>query len=269
MILTETAKTTYASEAGHWYGRDGSSQYEVVGNSGQKRPATLRDARKLGLVPSVTTIIKCAAAPGLEVWKQQQMMMSALTLPRRPDEREAAWLERVIQDSKETGRNAADRGTLIHGAIQGFYEGKPVEPGMLAHCHGVDTALAATFGSGLPWTAEASFAHPMGFGGKVDIHTAGMMEVVADFKTKEFDDPLKKMAYDEHCMQLAAYRVGLGIPQARCANVFCSVTKPGLVVVHEWTATELVNGWRMFCALLDFWQAKSGYESGWNVQAAA
>jgi hypothetical protein len=263
MILTDTAKTAYASEAGHWYGRDGSSQYEIVGKTG-RRNTTLRDARKLGLVPSVTTIIKCAAAPGLELWKANQLMMAALTLPKRDDESEAKWLERVVHDSKETGRNAADRGSLIHAAIQGHYEGKRIEPGMLAYCHGASESLAETFGADLPWVAEQSFAHPMGFGGKVDIH-CGI--VVADFKTKEFDDPLKKMAYDEHAMQLAAYRVGLGFPKARCANVFCSVTKPGLAVVHEWPEEDLAKGWRMFCGLLQYWTAKSGYDPSWTPNA--
>ena len=37
-------------------------------------------------------------------------------------------------------------------------------------------------------------------------------------KTKEFGKDDKIDVYDEHLMQLAAYRVGLGMPFARCAN---------------------------------------------------
>ena len=91
---------THASESMHWYGRDGSPQYQLIGANGKERPPTLRDARKLGLVPSVTSIIRCAAAPGLERWKQEQVLMAALTLPRNPDEPEAIWLRRVMQDSQ-------------------------------------------------------------------------------------------------------------------------------------------------------------------------
>jgi len=52
--------------AGHWYRRsDGSPQYTIVGKNGKERDTTLRDAREHNLVPSVTTIMRIAAAPGL------------------------------------------------------------------------------------------------------------------------------------------------------------------------------------------------------------
>jgi len=51
--------------------------------------------------------------------------------------------------------------------------------------------------------------------------------------------------------------VGLGIPKARCANVFVSRSVPGLVVVKEWSQEDLARGWEMFCSLLKFWQLKN------------
>jgi hypothetical protein len=57
-------------------------------------------------------------------------------------------------------------------------------------------------------------------------------------------------------MQLSAYRVGLGIPKARCANVFVSRSVPDLVVVKEWSLEDLDRGWEMFVNLLQFWQLK-------------
>jgi hypothetical protein len=83
---------------------------------------------------------------------------------------------------------------------------------------------------------------------------------VVDFKTKEFTDPTKIALYDELPMQLAAYRMGLDIPHARCANVFVSVTQPGLVEIKEWTEEELRRAWHMFYALRQFWYAKTGLE---------
>jgi hypothetical protein len=61
-------------------------------------------------------------------------------------------------------------------------------------------------------------------------------------------------------MQLAAYRMGLDLPDARCANVFVSVTVPGLVVVKEWSQEDLARGWLMFHSLLKYWQAKNQHE---------
>ena len=59
-------------------------------------------------------------------------------------------------------------------------------------------------------------------------------------------------------MQLAAYRVGLVMPQARCANAFVSVSVPGLVHLVEWSEDDLQKGWRMFHGLLNYWYAKTG-----------
>ena len=53
----------------HWYDKDGSPRYEIEGKTGL-RPTTLRDARKHGWVPSVSTIWKdVVAAPGLVSWR--------------------------------------------------------------------------------------------------------------------------------------------------------------------------------------------------------
>ena len=75
-----------ASESLHWYTRGGDPMYQVQAAKGGMRATTLRDARKLNLIPSVTTIMSCAAKPGLEAWKLNQMLLAALTLPRRDDE---------------------------------------------------------------------------------------------------------------------------------------------------------------------------------------
>lgn len=258
---------THAAESMHWYGRDGSPQYTIKGVNGNERPPTLRDARKLGLVPSVTSIIRCAAAPGLEMWKRDQVLMAALTLPRKPEESEADWLKRVVQDSQEQGRKAADRGTAIHAAIQGHYEGVPPEQDYWLHVNGAIRALIG-YAPSAKWVAERSFASLMGFGGKCDLYSVDPA-YVCDFKTKEFgpEDDLK--TWPEHAMQLAAYREGLLVPDALCAIVYVSVTVPGLVQVIEIEPEELEKGWKMFQGLLTYWQAKSGYMSAFEEAVAA
>jgi len=53
----------------HWYDKDGNPQYDQPNKSkGGTRPTTLRDARKLGLGPSVTTICSLIDKPGLRDW---------------------------------------------------------------------------------------------------------------------------------------------------------------------------------------------------------
>lgn len=253
--------TEHASEAGHWYDSDGTPCYEVASAKGTPRPTTLRDARKIGLVPSVTGIIKCADKPALTNWLVDQGILAALTLPRKEGEAEADWLKRVKLDSKETGKKAAERGTLIHAYVQGHYEGRfpsaEYHPFVKAAVEAVSEWFDGTEATG-PWNAELSFAHPMGFGGKIDLsHPIGY---VLDFKTKEFgpDDSMK--TWDEHHMQLAAYRAGLKMPQARAAICYISVNNPGLARVIEVTELELQRGWACFQALLAYWKAKNSFD---------
>ena len=256
--MTLTTPTIRASESNHWYTKDGVPQYTVPSKKdGTPRATTLRDARTMDLVPSVTTIINMAAKPALTAWLQQQVLYAALTLPRRPDEPEKEYIDRIINDSKEQGRSAADAGTAIHASIQGHYEDKPTG----RHQESVDACtkeITEHFGEAI-WISERSFSHEFGFGGKCDLFCAGTINAVVDIKTKEFTDPKKVEGYDEHLMQLAAYRVGLGIPNARCANVFVSRNVPDLVVVKEWSEEDLVRGWKMFLSLLEFWQLKNQF----------
>jgi hypothetical protein len=245
------------AESGHWYTKDGTPAYTTIGKTGE-RATTLRDARKLGLLPSVTTINGMLSKAGLNSWLQQQVLLAALTLPRLPDEPEADWLSRVMQDSKSTGREAAERGTAIHAIIQGYFE-QMYMPEKPAYLEGIDKALADAFGN-QPWISEKSFGHPLGFGGKVDLMAKPIngqgTGFVVDFKTKETD--LDKVdVYFEHEMQLAAYREGLGMPTARSAIVFVNALTNQVRLI-EIEQDRLQKGWECFEHLLRVYQIKNG-----------
>lgn len=257
---------TRASESGHWYDRDGSPRYEVAAKDGTMRAATLRDARKFGWYPGCTSIIKCAAAPGLELWKRDQVLMAALTLPRIDGETSEQLCARILADSGEQARKARDKGTEIHAAIQGHYEGRAPSEEMWPFVQGAVKAIDANF-PGCQWVAEQPCANPMGYGTKADLSAAN---VVLDFKGSEFDEakaPTLK-TWDEHAMQLAATRMALDLPGAECAIVYVSRTVPGLSRVIRVDEPQLEAGWSMFCALLDYWQAKNGYfPQAWKAAA--
>lgn len=243
---------TRAAESGHWYTKKGVPAYTVVGSNGKVRNTTLRDAKKEGLVPSVTTVMNAAARPGLEAWKQQQLLLASLTLPKLENETLEDYAKRVIEDSRKQAREAADRGTAIHAEIQAFYEGN-LEKMNVPYVRKAIGAIQGHFGD-RTWISEQSFAHKKGFGGKVDLHC---VDAVVDIKTKEFKPGDKLELFDEHYMQLAAYAVGLGISPPRCANVFVSPLEPYPVVILEHEPQEIQRGWEMFEALLTFWKSKS------------
>jgi hypothetical protein len=262
---------TRASESGHWYARDGSPMYEVPAKDGSMRPCTLRDARKLGLYPGVTTIIRCAAAPGLERWKQEQSILAALTLPRTGDESHEVLMARIKADADEQAKRARERGTQIHAAIQGHYEGKDCDEDMWPYVKGVMSAIGSNFyTAGCEWVTEKPCASPLGYGTKADLHYSAEGGCVIDFKGSDFDEEEapKLKTWDEHHMQLAATRQALNLPKAECAIVYVSRTNPGLVRVIRVDEPELEQGWKMFDALLGYWQAKNNYYPQTWKQAA-
>lgn len=249
-----------SAESVHWYRKDGAPQYTVKAKDGSDRPTTLRDARKLDLLPSVTTILKLLSKPALEAWKQEQMLLAALTLPRLEKESEKDLVARIVADSKETAKQAAERGTRIHEEVESHFAGTKSDRGWA-----VEEALFEHFKlhPNNPWLVERAFANELGFGGKVDLYCTpnefAKYGIVADIKSKEFSNPDDVVAYEEHLMQLAAYRMGLNIPHARCANVFVSVFNPKLIKIIEWSEEDLERGWKMFECLLNFWIIKNKF----------
>ena len=240
----------FATQSGHFYKRDGTPAYEVIGANGKQRATTIRDARKLGLLPSVTQILRQAAAPGLERWKIANAVNSALALTRREDESEEAFLYRIIKDSEEKARIARETGTAIHGAIERLDETGPYA----AHVNAAMGAVSEWAGL-LDWDSERSFASPLGFGGKLDLSAPGF---VIDFKTTEKGlDGIQ--TWPEHRRQLAAYRMGLDMPDARCAIVYVSSGEPKAKVI-EIAEEELQQGWAEFKSLLSFYYAMNRME---------
>lgn len=257
MMLTN--KKEFASEGGHWYTLDGKPSYVAIAKDGSERAYTLRDAKKdKDRVPSVTTILKVAANEGLNKWIKSNLLMAAATLPRVDGESADDWIKRVEDDARQQSQMAADLGTRIHASLEKFYQDSDYPTEHEAYVAATGEMIFAHFGP-QNWSAERSFAHHDGFGGKLDLSSDS---VVIDFKTSTFDETKKEseFGYDEHLMQLASYSYGLGIEHPRCANVYISTTLPGLVKVKEWSKDDIDRGLKMFLSLLQYWQAKTGYK---------
>ena len=260
---------SHASESQHWYARDGRPCYNVLGAKGLPTPTTLKHARQMGLVPGVSSILQMEAKPMLTNWMIEQALMSALTLPRLPNETDDDFIHRAREDSREQARKAAARGTQIHAAIQGAFEGKPIAAEDLPYVEPVKAWLKQRYGLD-GWEAESSFASPHGYGGKADLLHRGI-PVVADIKCKDFgeDKQGKDLAWPEHAMQLAAYRVGFGHHRADCINIFVSTRIPGLVRVREWDEVEIAVNYRAFNCLLTLWTIRKQFNPAFDSKAAA
>lgn len=244
----------HPSDSGHWYHRDGTPCYEIEGKGGKLRPTTLRDARKLHLLPSVTSIIRLAAAPGLVNWQIEQAILASLTLPRVDGETDEQFIARVRKDAAEQALRARERGTEIHAVVQGGFEGGPIADDDYIFFDSANQTLLDNCGE-QEWVCEKSFATDR-YGGKCDLHCSGFL---IDIKTTDKDIGNLKL-WPEHERQLAAYINGLrDVNIARAGILFVnSVTAESRLI---WaTDDELDRGWRCFDALVDFFYAKTGLE---------
>lgn len=242
------------AESTHWYNQKGEPVYTVIGKNGKERATTLRDAREHQYAPSVTTIIGVAAKPGLENWKIDQALLSALTLAMNDGESLDAFMARAKQDAKEQSIKAAERGAAIHAEVEsGFSGGEPTTA-----YRSVRKALDDLFGI-KQWIAEDSFTSPHGFGGKVDLYSPD--GIVVDFKTKDGigGKDASKLVYDEHGMQLSAYGCGLNFASPARVSVFIDRDNPEIVLCHVWEAESHQLHLGMFMSLLRFWQLSKDY----------
>ena len=239
----------------HWYDIDGNPKYEVpyAGKRKGMRPTTLRDARKLQLLPSVTEVMKVMDKPGLNRWLQDRILESALTLPRTEKETDDIYKARIRQDSKEISTLAMNTGTEIHDACESAFKGRVINKKYKAIAEKVKATVEKEIGIG--WFSEESFGCALGYGGKVDL---SKFHAVIDFKTKEV---LKdKMAFDEQLMQLVAYGNGLGYNplETKFYNVF--ISWDGDIEIHDWdNIDDIFRAWDMFKACLKMWQLKHRY----------
>jgi hypothetical protein len=246
--------------------------HSVPSLSGEHRPTTLRDARKFGLLPSVTNILGVIAKPELTAWLQEQAVMAALTLPRIHGETEDSFAKRVVADSQSTRDCAADFGTAFHHGADEVAHNREVdaEHPAAAWLHHYRDWFKANVVRAF-WT-ERTLVNPLfGYAGTADLlidHAVHGLTLV-DLKTMKFPAargdarPTKPKPYKSWCYQLTAYRAALfeelGAP-VKCMNLMVNSVEPSAPVEHLWSEGELDLGWCAFSAAMRLWVIEKGYE---------
>lgn len=248
-----------AEEYGHWYTPTGELQTEIGyadrKRVGEKRAVTLRDARKYGWYPSVTTVLTLLARPGLQEWMLQNAIECALRMPNPT-------VEEVRAEADEYRDWAASQGSKIHLGLSEHFNGRPLE---------IEPEVDEIVREFWPWyresglslqRAELAVVSPLGYAGTVDYTgTYFGAAAVVDFKTQNFDAPHKALFYDEHALQLAGYDEALGGPSRVRLSVILSREVPGLVAMHNWSEKIGENArWsKAWLTLWKLWQILKNY----------
>lgn len=240
IIAKSTDKNT-----SHWYSVKGEPRYG----------ASLREARKELLLPSVTEVLNIMAKPGLEAWKQEQAILSALTLPRSKGERDDEFARRIVEDSKSQSKQATEFGSAIHAACETInLETIPI----------LDSKIADFVASYESWKKhnikairQAEFCIVNladGYAGKCDLLAETCLgDTVIDIKTQGIKGKVR--FYETWGMQLAAYARPLGVKAAM--SVVIPSHRPGDVECKIWPNLDELYG--AFKNCLELWMFDRDY----------
>lgn len=266
---------------GHYYYRSGDTAYTVPYADGRPgKETTIVDARRLGLVPSVTEVLKVAPSFGLLRWKEgKHAIAGAENAHLRDSMTERQWLAMVRKEASQKEEEAADIGTILHDIIEAMVNNDPL-PNIefpIDNAGDFFAGFCEWWGGAFfePIYTELPFAHPLGFGGKIDlcaVDSSGR-DVILDWKTKDtIGKKLRYLVYeDSNPVQLRAYLEGykhycamthnMYVNDPRLINVIVSRDEPGRIEMWEWEEEEFDRYWSRFTGLLQAWKAGNKYDS--------
>ena len=252
----------FNSENAHWYRRDGEPLHSVPSAKGEPRPTTLRDARKLGLLPSVTNVLGVINKPELVEWKMTQAVLAALTLPRRDGEDLGVFAKRVVEDAQSQVKGAAEFGSAFHAGAEHVAKTLEVDPtGPYAAWLNRHRDWFQANCVRMVWTERVLVNADLGYAGTADLlvehHRCGL--TLVDYKTQGVKPGNTARAYGSWCQQLAAYRRAFGKPVA-CMSVIVNSTEPSELVERLWIEEELRAGLESFEAALVIWRNEKCYD---------
>ena len=233
----------------HWYKPDGTAAYG----------STLRDARKEKLLPSVTTVTSLLAAPGLEAWKQGQLVLAALTMPQEElgdDVDKAA--ARIVSDARQAGKDAATRGTEIHNDCEAILRNGKWEHSLINDA--VHAWVLENVDS-VEWCEKTLVDTLTGYAGRADalIEHVEHGLVLVDWKSQKFKKQkkgFKPTFYEKWILQLAAYAECISKP-VRCMSVAINTqaeSEDDVIIVDKlWDQEEQGEAFHQFINLHSLW----------------
>lgn len=242
----------------HWYTRTGEPRYD----------ANKKDARRLGLYPSVTTVAKMIRNYGLDKWIKQQQYLAAETVKRLEGEDNADWFVRCDEEAEKVSSEAAVRGSLFHDTIEAhLHEMKKAQSVKTEYVwpddirpwqHHFETYADQHIAS--LWDVERCLASDrLGAAGKCDLiySDRDLGFAISDWKSQNVKK--RPSFYDSWVWQLAAYRMMVGeisgengLPQ--CVSVVINANEPSPFVRKVWSDEMVLWGERVITTIFELWR---------------
>lgn len=265
MALTITSKEPTQSrlvlsqDNGHWYTAEGESAHVVIGKNGNERNTTVADARKMGLYPSVTSILGIMDKPQLTNWKIEQAIMSSLTLPKEENETLEEYAKRIVKDSRESTKKAAEHGSRMHECMEDILLGRAVStdetlvPYIKTFTEWAEKNVEKTY-----WCEKALVG--AGYAGRCDAYVKlkGVGDSIIDLKNRKVN-PRYEPFFETDIAQLWAYRSASENPKCACVSVVLASNDANKITSKVWDEDELYQAGIAFCAMQKVWAWVKNY----------
>jgi hypothetical protein len=263
----------------HFYYSDGTPAYTIPKKSGKgEKCPTIKDARELGLYPSVTTIIgDVKRKPAMEnwrLWKYGEAVWNDLWGPSpkhlEHDITFNPWHSRNKEEAFASVETAADIGTQIHLIVESVINNveipdveMEVSPELMVGFSEVWNGLGLRVEK-----TEYNTVHPLGYAGRGDLVASDEVGYVfVDWKTRDTKPGKPIDFYSELPVQLAAYSKAYldKLPHAhlpRLISVVISRNEQGRVEYREWPQSQFKHYWSSFIGLFHNWCGDNEYWPG-------
>lgn len=268
----------------HAYDITGKPVYDQPTKKGAKnptKPTSLANMKEQQLFPSVTEYIRMLSAPGLERYKQMQIVQACYHCPPIADEDLPTYQTHILESSGQDAKGAADLGTQIHDSLERYFTEPLLWKGteLLTMPNGAQVeeqefVLPAVAKMGIEnikvTNTELVVVNPAdGYAGKTDIvGSRHLKSLIADFKSTRTKPGKDIEPIETHPVQVAAYHkavFGGDWENAIGANIYISTIEVGRVDIVTWDGPTLKRSWEIFEHCLDVFRWRTGYDARRDV----
>lgn len=279
--MSEKPRVSSHDEQSHWYHRDGTACHQVPyadpKRQGEMKNTTVTEARKMGLLPSVTNIISMLGKPQLTAWQIEQAVLAAwdLRLDHSADIGYGDWGKKVVEASRTIVKDAAQFGTRLMDAIEQF---------TMNGDRSDDPSLVPFLNEFIYWfeqnVEEVIWSEKTligdGYAGRQDakwrIRDHGVLTLDVKTRKPERAGSKKIRVYDEDKLQLCAYnnadlRIALEIGDeyteplpTGIASLLINSVEPCVPQLVVYSEAEKDRYWKAFQGLRDAWCALKNHD---------